>query len=83
MSRHRAGVGRLFVRPPQLANVEVDCDHRGFLTRKKVYGAILAEIRRGETEAPVVRGKLAGMQGGRPEGEVAGGTGAPASSDVA
>ncbi len=49
---------------PQLANVEVGCDHRGFLTRKKVYAEILREIRRGEAEAPVVRGRLAGMDGG-------------------
>jgi pimeloyl-ACP methyl ester carboxylesterase len=50
---------------PQLANVEVDADHRGLLTRKKGYEAILEELRAAEAEAPVVRGPLTGMPGGR------------------
>lgn len=50
---------------PQLANVEVGCDHRGFLTRKGIYEAIRREIKVGESEAPVVRGPLTGMRGGR------------------
>jgi len=49
---------------PQLANVEVDADHRGLLTRKKVYAAILEELRSAEAQAPVVRGALTGMAGG-------------------
>lgn len=49
----------------QLANVEVDADHRGLLTRKKVYAALLAELRAAEAHAPVVRGPLTGMAGGR------------------
>jgi triacylglycerol lipase len=51
---------------PQLANVEVDADHRGLLTRKKVYEAVLREIRTAEEQAPVVRGPLTAMRGGRP-----------------
>ena len=50
---------------PQLANVEVDADHRELLTRKRVYEAILRELRSAERDAPVVRGRLAGMRGGR------------------
>jgi triacylglycerol esterase/lipase EstA (alpha/beta hydrolase family) len=50
---------------PQLANVEVDADHRGLLTRKKVYEKLLEELRAAEADAPVVRGPLTGMQGGR------------------
>ncbi len=50
---------------PQLANVEVDADHRGLLTRKKVYLAILEELRAADAQAPVVRGALTGVAGGR------------------
>jgi triacylglycerol esterase/lipase EstA (alpha/beta hydrolase family) len=50
---------------PHLANVEVEADHRGFLTRKKVYEAVLRELRAAEEEAPVVRGPLTAMRGGR------------------
>ncbi len=50
---------------PQLANVEVDCDHRGFLTRKRVYEAVLREISLAEESAPAVHGPLTGMTGGR------------------
>ena len=50
---------------PQIANVEVDADHRGLLTRKKVYQRLLEELRAAEAQAPVVRGPLTGMTGGR------------------
>lgn len=50
---------------PQLANLEVDGDHRAFLVRKRIYEVILHEIRAAETEAPIVRGPLTGMEGGR------------------
>jgi pimeloyl-ACP methyl ester carboxylesterase len=50
---------------PQLANVEVDTDHRGLLTRKKAYEAIARELRIAEEEAPVVRGPLTAVAGGR------------------
>jgi pimeloyl-ACP methyl ester carboxylesterase len=50
---------------PQLANVEVGGDHRGFLVRKRTYEVILRELRAAEAEAPVVRGPLTGMAGGR------------------
>jgi triacylglycerol lipase len=48
-----------------LANVEVDSDHRGLLVRKKVYEALLRELRVAEEEAPRVRGPLTAMRGGR------------------
>ncbi len=51
---------------PQLANVEVSGDHRAFLVRKRVYEVILRELRRAAAEAPVVRGPLTGLAGGRP-----------------
>jgi pimeloyl-ACP methyl ester carboxylesterase len=50
---------------PHLANVEVSADHRGFLTRKRAYEALLRELRSAEAEAPVVKGRLTGMAGGR------------------
>jgi triacylglycerol lipase len=50
---------------PQLSNVEVDGDHRAFLVRKRIYEVILRELRAAEAEAPVVRGPLTGMAGGR------------------
>jgi pimeloyl-ACP methyl ester carboxylesterase len=50
---------------PQLLNVEVDCDHHGFVTRKRIYEIVLREIRAAEDEAPVVRGPLTGVAGGR------------------
>jgi triacylglycerol lipase len=51
---------------PQLANVEVEgADHRAFLVRKRTYEVILRELRAAEAEAPVVRGPLTGMAGGR------------------
>ncbi len=50
---------------PHLANVEVAGDHRGFLVRKRIYEAILREMRAAEAGAPVVRGPLTGLPGGR------------------
>ncbi len=50
---------------PQLANVEVAGDHFAFLTRKGAYEAILRELRAAESDAPVVRGPLTAMRGGR------------------
>lgn len=50
---------------PQIGNVEVAGDHRAFLTRKRVYEAILHELRAAEADAPVVRGPLTAMRGGR------------------
>ena len=50
---------------PQLANVEVQGDHRAFLVRKRIYEAILHELRTAEAEAPAVRGPLTGLAGGR------------------
>jgi pimeloyl-ACP methyl ester carboxylesterase len=50
---------------PHLANVEVKGDHRAFLTSKRIYEAVLQEIRAGEAGAPVVRGPLTAMRGGR------------------
>jgi hypothetical protein len=75
---------------PQIANVEVDGDHRGLLTRKKVYERILEELRAAEAQAPVVRGPLTGMAGGRarrssraPAGSGAAGTRGRSGSDAA
>jgi triacylglycerol lipase len=50
---------------PHLANVEVRSDHGGLLLRKKVYAAILRELSTADTEAPLVRGPLTAMRGGR------------------
>jgi triacylglycerol lipase len=50
---------------PQLANVEVEGDHRDLIVRKRTYEVILRELRAAEAEAPVVRGPLTGMDGGR------------------
>jgi triacylglycerol lipase len=51
---------------PHLANVEVPgTDHRAFLVRKRTYEVILRELRAAEAEAPVVKGPLTGMAGGR------------------
>ncbi len=49
---------------PQLANVEVEGDHRAHLVRKRTYEVILREVRAAEAEAPVVKGPLTGMAGG-------------------
>jgi triacylglycerol lipase len=50
---------------PQLANVEVTGDHFAFLTRKRIYEVILREIRASEADAPVIRGPLTAVRGGR------------------
>ena len=50
---------------PHLANVEVQGGHRAFVVRKRVYEAILRELRAAEADAPVVRGPLTGLAGGR------------------
>ncbi len=50
---------------PQIANVEVEGDHAAFLTRKRVYEAVVRELRAAEREAPVVRGTLTAVRGGR------------------
>jgi pimeloyl-ACP methyl ester carboxylesterase len=68
---------------PQLANVEVDADHRGFLVRKRVYEVILREILVAEAEAPVVRGPLTGMAGGRSKAAHAAAPGHRAHTDAA
>ncbi len=50
---------------PYLRNVEVEADgHRQFLYRKKIYDKLLAELREGETMAPVRIGNLSLVQGG-------------------
>ena len=36
----------------RVRNVEVDCSHRGFLVRKRVYERVLGEIRLADAEAP-------------------------------
>ena len=44
---------------PYLRNVEVEAEgHRAFLYRKRVYDALLGELREGEAAAPVHLGKL-------------------------
>ncbi|HYU41597.1 MAG TPA: alpha/beta fold hydrolase [Vicinamibacteria bacterium] len=50
---------------PQLANVEVEGDHRAHLVRKRTYEVILREVRAAEADAPVQKGPLTGMAGGR------------------
>jgi pimeloyl-ACP methyl ester carboxylesterase len=50
---------------PHLGNVEVQGDHRAFLVRKSIYEVLLRELRAAEAEAPVVRGPLTGLAGGR------------------
>jgi pimeloyl-ACP methyl ester carboxylesterase len=50
---------------PQLSNVEVEGNHRAHLVRKRTYEVLLRELRAAEAEAPVVRGPLTGMAGGR------------------
>jgi triacylglycerol lipase len=67
---------------PHLANVEVEADHSGLLLRKKVYAAVLEELRAGEEQAPRVRGPLTAMAGGRAEA-AAGGAAAAAPDGAA
>jgi pimeloyl-ACP methyl ester carboxylesterase len=69
---------------PHLANAEVESDHRGLVLRKKVYEAVLRELRAAEQEAPRVRGPLTAMRGGKPEGaEAPAAAPTPAGSDDA
>jgi triacylglycerol lipase len=63
---------------PHLANVEVDATHRTFLTSKRIYAVLLNQIRAAEEEAPIHRGPLTAMRGGR-----ASPPGGRASSDAA
>jgi triacylglycerol lipase len=56
---------------PHLVNVEVDSTHHGFLSSRRVYEVILGEIRGAEVEAPVRRGVLTAMRGGRSRAPVA------------
>ena len=52
---------------PQLANIEVHSSHAGLLTSQRVYRAVAEELRLAEKRAPVVRGGLTGLEGGRTE----------------
>jgi pimeloyl-ACP methyl ester carboxylesterase len=58
---------------PHLANVEVQGDHRSFLTSKRLYEVLAREMRAAEADAPVVRGALTAMRGGKARGGAAGG----------
>jgi pimeloyl-ACP methyl ester carboxylesterase len=53
---------------PHLVNVEVRGGHHAFLTRRTIFATILAALRAGEAEAPVHRGPLTAMAGGRARG---------------
>ena len=53
---------------PHFTNVEVRSDHSGLLLRKTVYEAIVRELRTADAEAPLVRGPLTAMRGGRGNG---------------
>ena len=68
---------------PHLGNVEVQGGHRAFLVRKAVYVALLRELRAAEAEAPVVRGPLTGLAGGRPSVPRPGARGRGARTDAA
>ena len=59
---------------PHLSNVEVHGDHRSFLTSKRHYEVLVRELRAAEADAPVVRGALTGMRGGRARGGAGGGS---------
>jgi triacylglycerol esterase/lipase EstA (alpha/beta hydrolase family) len=50
---------------PHLASVEVDATHRALLTSKRVYEAVRRELAAAAASAPVRRGRLAVMRGGR------------------
>jgi len=50
---------------PHLSNVEVQGDHFDLVTSQRVYRALLAELRAAEQGAPVVRGGLTALEGGR------------------
>jgi hypothetical protein len=68
---------------PQLANVEVEGDHHAYLVRKRTYQVILRELRAAEAEAPVVKGPLTGMAGGRARAPAAAGPSRPPATDAA
>jgi triacylglycerol esterase/lipase EstA (alpha/beta hydrolase family) len=70
---------------PHLVNVEVDADHRGFLVRKKIYEALLGELRAAEAQAPRTRGPLTALAGGRAakDGKASSGAGRGSTSDAA
>jgi triacylglycerol lipase len=70
---------------PHLVNVEVSAHHRSFVTSKRIYAAILRELRAAEMAAPVRRGVLTAMRGGRGArgGTPAGGGARAAGSDAA
>jgi triacylglycerol lipase len=57
---------------PHLANVEVSSDHSGLLLKKRVYEALLRELRTADAEAPRVRGPLTAMRGGQARAVAAG-----------
>jgi triacylglycerol lipase len=59
---------------PHLANVEVSSDHSGLLLRKRVYAALLGELRTAEEDAPRARGPLTAMRGGKARKAAAGGS---------
>ena len=50
---------------PHLVNVEVHGDHFDLLTSKRVYRALLAELRAAEEGTPRAHGKLTSLPGGR------------------
>jgi triacylglycerol lipase len=70
---------------PHLVNVEVDTTHHGFLSSKRIYDVILREIRAAEVDAPVRKGVLTAMRGGRSRrgGSAVAGARAAASTDAA
>ena len=61
---------------PHVANVELTATHFEFLLSKRVYEVIRQEIRAGEETAPVQRGPLTAMRGGRVPGAHGGDPGA-------
>jgi triacylglycerol esterase/lipase EstA (alpha/beta hydrolase family) len=50
---------------PNLSNVEVHGSHFDLVTSQRVYAVLLAELRAAEQAAPVVRGGLTALEGGR------------------
>jgi triacylglycerol lipase len=68
---------------PHLANVEVEGTHHGFLSSRSIYAVLLREIRAAEVEAPVQRGKLTAMVGGKGRRAAATPARAAAGSDAA
>jgi pimeloyl-ACP methyl ester carboxylesterase len=50
---------------PHLVNVEVRGGHHAFLTRRSIFEAVVRALRAGEAEAPVRRGPLTAIAGGR------------------